>query len=73
MRCMGMVGKSKFCLTSACVTQRYDISKFKPQPGLYVRVPRKIDQCFCFPFLPDHLFAPEVSSEFLLVEKTVQD
>ena len=73
VRCMGMIGKSKFCVTSACVIQRHDISKFKPKPGLYIRVPRKIDHCFCLPFLPDEFFAPDIASEFLSVEKTVQE
>ena len=70
---MEMLGRTKFCLTSACVTQRHDSSKFKPQPGLYIRVPRKLDQCFCSPFLPDSLFSSQLSSEFLAVERSVQD
>ena len=68
-----MIGKSKLCVTSACTIQKHDTSKFKPKPGLYIRIPRKIDHYFCLPFLPDNLFTPDLVSGFLSVEKTAQE
>lgn len=72
-RCMGFIGKSKFCVTTACTTQKHDQTKFRPQPGLYIRVPKRADQCFSQPFLPDSLFESEVSAEFLSSERSVED
>ena len=72
-RCMGYIGKSKFCVTTACTTQKHDQSKFHPKAGLYIRVPKRSDQCFCEPFLPDNLFESEVSAEFLSSERSVEE
>ena len=64
-RCMGMIGKAKFCIATECTIAKHDTSKFYPNPGLYIRMPKRMDQCFCRPSLPDDRFDAELASELL--------
>ena len=72
-RCLGLIGKSKVCVATNCKVAKHETYKFQPTPGLYIRVPRKMDQCFCTPTLPDSAFEADLSSFFLSVEKSVED
>ena len=68
---MGYIGKTKFCVATNCTIAKHESIKFDPKPGLYIRVPKRWDQCFCTHFLPDGLFESDLSSEFLSTEKPV--
>ena len=70
---MGFIGRSKFCIASACTIQKYDTTKFHTTPGLYIRVPKKMDQCFCAPCLPDELFDSDLASVLLIMENVMDD
>lgn len=72
-RCMGYIGRTKFCTASACTIQKHDTTKFHPAPGLYIRVPKKVDQCFCSPCLADNLFDSDLASSLLGLEHSMDD
>ena len=70
---MECIGRSKFCIASACTIQKYDTTKCHPQPGLYIRVPKKMDQCFWEPCLPDGGFDSDLASVLLSAENTLEE
>lgn len=73
--CYGYVGesRSKFCISNDCLIQNHKKRKFIPKPGLYIRVPRKLDQVYCQPHLSDELFYPDLAAEFLSQDRTVEE
>ena len=72
--CLGYIGdqRNKFCMAQVCVIQNHEKRKFRPKSGLFIRVPRKMDQCFCQPFLSDNLFSSDLAADFLSEERSVE-
>lgn len=71
---MGIIGDNrKFCSSTACFIQRHENNKFTSTSGLYIRVPRRPEQCFTSPFLDDKYFDPQLLELFLTAEKSVEE
>ena len=72
-RCLGFIGgKSKFCVATNCSISKHDSVKFRAESGIYIRVPKKLDQCLCSPFLPDDKFDLDVASDLLSSERILE-
>ena len=71
--CLGLIGDKKFCCSTKCEVMKHASLKFNPETGLFIRVPRKQDQCFNSPFLPDEFLEPSLLELFLSEEKTVEE
>ena len=68
--CLGVIGgdNKKFCCSFQCKINKHEASKFIPKPGLFIKVPKKIDQAFTSPFLLDQLLEPELLELFIEAE-----
>lgn len=74
--CMGLIGErdhKKFCCSTNCGVGKHEISKFQSKAGLFIRVPKKVDQAFTNPFLPDQYLEAPLLELFLESEKTVEE
>ena len=71
---MGIIGDNKiFCASTACSIQKHETNNFSSSSGLYIRVPKKPEQCFTSPFLADNLLDAPLLEMFLTAEKTVDE
>ena len=67
--CLGLIGDKKFFCSTKCEVMKHASLKFNPETGLFIRGPRKQDQCFTSTFLPDEFLEPSSLELFLSEEK----